>query len=171
MRPGGGASDVVLTLPEGSSIELTGALGEGFPVDEARGLPLLVVLNGTGIAAGPPVVRRRIHDGDAARTRVFVGIRDRGEVPIEAELVDWVGAGVEVTVCLSQDSRDDAITVAPSGLRFARGYVQDVVGAEVLPGSASGGFVFAVGTSSMIDALRSLAPALGLGPERIRTNY
>ena len=62
MRAGGGASDVVLAVPVGSSLELTEALGHGFPVDAAASRPLVVALNGTGVAAAPP------SSGDACAT-------------------------------------------------------------------------------------------------------
>jgi NAD(P)H-flavin reductase len=155
MRAGGGASDVVLAMPTGSAgpdIELTGAIGHGFPVESAAGHPLVVALNGTGVAAGPPLVRRRVRDGDALRTRVFVGVRVRDEVPIEDELERWRRQGVDVVLCLSQE-------------------LQDVVRVRLSPGELAGGRVFAVGSSPMIDALRALAPHLGLDALRIHTNY
>ncbi len=167
MRAGGGASDVVLAIPEGSRLDLTSALGEGFPVAEARGGPLLLALAGTGIAAGPPIVRGRVAEGDASRTRVFVGVRDRADVALEPELRAWCAAGVEVYACLSQGPVDREAR----GLRFARGHVQDVVREEVAAGAASGGFVFAVGGAAMVDALRALAPVLGVEPSRVVTNY
>lgn len=171
MRSGGGASDVVLTLPPGAPIGLTGALGHGFPMQEARGRPLLLAVNGTGVAAGPPVVHRRVLERDAARTRVFVGVRVRSELPLESELRAWVAAGIDLTVCLSQDE-PGAQGAGPelSGLRFARGYVQDVVREEAR-GWAAGGHVFAVGASPMIDALRALSPSLGVAPDRVLSNY
>jgi len=152
MRAGGGASDVVLAVPVGSDIELTGAIGHGFPVEAAAGHPLVVALNGTGVAAGPPLVRHRVRDGDASRTKVFVGVRARDEVPIEDELQRWRREGVDVVVCLSQE-------------------LQDVVRVRLSPGELAGGRVFAVGSSPMIDALRALAPHLGLDALRIHTNY
>ncbi len=152
MRAGGGASDVVLAIPVGSDIELTGAIGHGFPVEAAAGHPLVVALNGTGVAAGPPLVRRRVRDGDAARTKVFVGVRARDEVPIEDELQGWRRQGVDVVLCLSQE-------------------LPDAVRVQLSPGELADGRVFAVGSSPMIDALRALAPHLGLDALRIHTNY
>jgi NAD(P)H-flavin reductase len=177
MRAGGGASDVVLAIAVGSPLEVTAALGEGFPLDLAAGHPLVVALNGTGVAAAPPIVRRRIRDGDAVATRVFLGVRAREEVPLEPELREWRASGVDVVVCLSQAAQDPvaAATQEPVGrtseVAFAPGYVQDVVRERVVAGSLGGGRVFAVGSSAMVDALRSSAPELGLDPGRIHTNY
>lgn len=179
MRAGGGASDVVLAIPLGSALELTAALGEGFPVDDAAGRPLLIALNGTGVAAAPPLVRRRMRDGDGAITQVFLGVRARDEVPLEPELRAWRSGGVDVVVCLSQAAPDPAQVQdleepdASYGVAFAAGYVQDVVRAHVgaAPGSLAAGRVFAVGSSAMIDALRARASDLGVPQDRIHTNY
>jgi len=179
MRAGGGASDVVLAIPVGSPLEVTGALGEGFPVELAAARPLVVALNGTGVAAAPPVVRRRVRDGDAAITRVFLGVRARDELPLEPELRAWRASGVEVVACLSQPGPGQSPAPAASGegagrrdgVDFEAGYVQDVVRDRVGPGWLAGGRIFAVGTSSMVDALRVRASELGLDPDRVHTNY
>ena len=171
MRSGGGASDVVLTMPLGSAVELTGALGEGFPMDEARGRSLVVILHGTGVAAGPPLVRRRIRDGDVAMTAVLVGVRVEGELPMESEMLAWVAAGVDVTVCLSQGDPP----ALDARLGVVRGYVQDVLRERAVSRSLrvepDHTLVFAVGAPSMVEALRGVAPSLGLPVERIRTNH
>ncbi len=177
MRAGGGASDVVLAIPVGSRLEVTGALGEGFPVDLAAGRPLVVALNGTGVAAAPPLVRRRVRDGDAAITQVFLGVRARDELPLESELRAWRASGVEVVACLSQPGQTPVLAANVEdggrsvGVHFEAGYVQDVVRDRVGPGSLAGGRIFAVGTSSMVDALRSRAAEIGLDPDRVHTNY
>jgi NAD(P)H-flavin reductase len=174
MRSGGGASDVVLVMKEGSPIELTSAIGQGFPLQAAGGHPLAVVLNGTGIAAAPPLVRWRVRHGDAARTRLFVGVRGLEELALQAELRRWSAEGVDVVVCHSQPA--DPAVVAPAGVHLAQGYVQDVVRARLAAASSGrptldGGHVFAVGSSSMIDGLRALASELGLPEGRVLTNY
>lgn len=182
MRSGGGASDVVLTIQVGSPIELTGALGDGFPVAEVAGRPLVIAINGTGVAAVPPIVHRRIRDGDAGLTHVFLGLRSRDELPLAEELRSWQQSGVDVVVCLSQ-AQPSAASAAPATcaaasepgvtgpLRFAPGYVQDVLRARVSPRSLAGGRIFAVGTSAMLEALSTRAREMGLREEHIHTNY
>jgi NAD(P)H-flavin reductase len=165
MRPGGGASDVLLAARLGASFEVTLAIGDGFPMAEAHGHPLIVALGGSGIAAGRPIVRRRVTQGDAKRTQVLVGIRTRGELPTRDDLEAWMRAGVDVLVCLSKD--DGPI----EGIRYARGYVQDVLracGAALPP---AGGRIFAVGMASMVEALKGLAPALGIAQSHVYTNH
>ncbi len=165
MRAGGGVSDVLLAAPPGLDVEVTAAIGDGFPMDEARGHLLVVALSGTGVAAAPPLVRRRIGDGDAALTQVWLGVRTQAELPLLADIEAWRAAGVPVVVCLSQPGD------APVGELFSRGYVQDVMAARIPSGSLAEARVFAVGVASMVDALRALAPRLGLPPERVHTNH
>jgi NAD(P)H-flavin reductase len=165
MRAGGGASDVLFAAGTGASLQVTVALGAGFPMADARGHPLIVALGGSGIAAGRAIVGRRVTHGDAKRTQVFVGIRTPSELPTRGDLEAWMREGVEVLVCLSKD--DGPI----EGIRYARGYVQDVLGARETSLSSSGGRIFAIGMSSMVDALKGLAPALGIAQHHVYTNH
>jgi NAD(P)H-flavin reductase len=184
MRPGGGASDVLLAAPVGRALEITAALGEGFPMDAARGRELVIALSGTGIAAGRPLVRRRLADGDAARTQVYVGTRTEAELALVADIDAWRDSGVNVVVCLSQyqgqGQGQGQGTGTGTGMgageagrdaRFAYGYVQEVIRERVTPGAWAHAHVFAVGVASMVQALRALAPELGLSPERVLTNH
>ena len=165
MRSGGGVSDVLLPAPLGRDVEVTAAIGDGFPMDAARGRLLVVALSGTGVSAGRPLVRHRIAEGDAACTQVWLGVRTYAELPLAADIEAWRAAGVPVVVCLSQPGE------APAGELFARGYVQDVMAARIAPGSLADARVFAVGVASMVDAVRALAPRLGLPPEHVHTNH
>ncbi len=166
LRPGGGASDVLLAAALGDPLESTTALGSGFPMERVYGRPLVVALGGTGMAAGRPIVRRRVREGDATLTRVFVGARTRKELPMRSDLVAWAGEGVHVVACLSQDdgSVDD--------VHYAHGYVQDVLRAHARSGGMPGdAHIFAVGASSMVHALRELAPELAMKPDQVLTNH
>jgi sulfhydrogenase subunit gamma (sulfur reductase) len=167
LRAGGGASDVLLAMGAGGSIEVSTAIGAGFPMNEARGRPVIIALSGTGIAAARPLVHRRIADGDAARTQLLVGVRARAELPIEATIDRWAAEGLRVVVCLSQPLGH----AAPDDARFRRGYVQDVLRGHPDLRPPPGARIFAVGLSSMIDALRELAPALGIAPGHVYTNH
>ncbi|MGO9833735.1 MAG: hypothetical protein ACLP1X_05920 [Polyangiaceae bacterium] len=163
----GGAADVLLRMVPGDELEISEAIGPGFPMTIARGRPLVVALSGTGVAAGRPLVARRIADGDATRTEVLLGARTRSEVAMELDLDAWVSAGVRVVVCLSQD---DALV---EGTRYIRGYVQDALRerAVATANALAGALIFAVGIPSMVDALRGLAPELGVRPEDVLTNH
>jgi NAD(P)H-flavin reductase len=142
LRDGGGASDVLLVMRVPGAVEITAAIGTGFPMRDVRGRELLVALGGTGIAAGPPVVRRRISDGDARLTRVWVGARGEA-LPLAGEIEAWRGAGVHVTVAI--------------------GFVDEAMRAHIAASPEAP--IFAVGADAMVAALRSLAPG------RVHTNH
>jgi NAD(P)H-flavin reductase len=72
---------------------------------------------------------------------------------------------VNVLVCLSND--DSTI----DGITSAKGYVQDVLRARCADLELSGRYVFAVGANSMVDALRRVAPEVGIDPRRVLTNH
>jgi NAD(P)H-flavin reductase len=191
MKSGGGASDVLLEARPGRSLEVTSALGPGFPMAAVRGRPLVLALSGTGIAAGPPILLQRIEDGDAGRTQVYVGAKTHAELALESDIRSWAVAGVSVVLCLSQgdvrrpDRREgaDANTdvslpdgrtmteASGAGCTLTRGYVQDVIRSRVPPGAWGEMHIFAVGVASMVEALRALPPALGLTPDRVLTNH
>jgi NAD(P)H-flavin reductase len=96
---------------------------------------------------------------------VWLGVRTHAELPLAADIAAWRAAGVPVVVCLSQPGD------APVGELFSRGYVQDVMAARIAPGSLAHARLFAVGVGSMVEALRALAPRLGLAVERVHTNH
>jgi NAD(P)H-flavin reductase len=142
MRDGGGAADVLLVMPLPHAVEVTSAIGVGFPMGDVRGREVLLALGGTGIAAGPPLVRRRIRDGDAAFTRVWVSARG-DVVPLAEEVDAWRAAGVEVTV--------------------ANGFVDEAMRPHIAASPEVP--IFAVGAEAMLAALRALAPG------RVHTNH
>ncbi len=167
MKSGGGASDVLLRMSPGDALEVTQAIGEGFPMDGVRGRALVVALGGSGLAAGRPLLRHRIREGDAARTSVFVALRKREESALEDDLDAWASAGVAVIVCLSQES-----LVEERG-RFVHGRIPDVLQAFAAshPRAVASAMVFSVGTPAMVDSLRAVAPSVGIRPEDVLTNH
>jgi NAD(P)H-flavin reductase len=165
MRAGGGVSDVLLSAEIGIALEVTPALGDGFPWGEVHGRPLVIALSGTGVAAGRPLVRRRIEEGDATRTQLYVGVRSRAELPLASDVEAWKRAGVSVTICLSNPDEE------VGGEGYARGYVQEVLRARGSSSVSPEAHIFAVGILTMVDALRTLAPSLGIPPERVWTNH
>lgn len=165
IRPGGAAADGILAVRVGGRLETTRAQGRGFPCDEARGRSLLLAATGSGIAAVRPVVSRRLHDHDAHRTEVLLGVRTRADLPLSEELAAWREKGVRVTVCLSRE------TVSAEEARgFAGGYVQDVARASTAL-QHQGGMIFAAGVKGMIEGIRRLARDLGIAEADVRTNY
>jgi NAD(P)H-flavin reductase len=161
VRASGTVSEALLAAPIGSTVPVTAALGEGFPMATARRRGLVLLAAGTGIAAATPILAVRAADGDASRTEVFLGLRRAEDLPCPREVAAWREAGATVTVCVSRE--------APNGPGVARGHVQDVAAAHLERGS--GALVFAVGPEPMIEGARALARSLGLPETDFRTNY
>ncbi len=161
VKAGGTAADTLLAAPLGTTVSTSAALGDGFPCDDARGRPLFVTLAGTGIAAAPPIAARRIAEGDAARTHMFLGLRHAADSPCTEDVTAWRAAGLRVTLCVSREE--------PSQPGTERGYVQDVARVHLARESAA--LLFAVGPEPMLQALRALAKSLGIKESDVRTNY
>jgi len=161
VKGGGSTADALLSEPLGATFPVTGALGAGFPMDEARGRPLVIAAAGTGIAAAPPIAARRIADGDAPRTHMLLGLQLAAHLPFPGDLVAWRAAGMDVTLCVSREDGD--------GVGVVRGYVQDVARARLT--QTHGRMIFAVGPSAMVDATRTIAGQLGASEADVRTNY
>jgi sulfhydrogenase subunit gamma (sulfur reductase) len=166
LRPGGDAADAILAMPEDGEITTSGALGPGFPLDEARRRPLLLAATGSGVAAMRPVVMHRLRDEDGSRTELLLGVRTMAEVPLPVEIAAWRASGVRVTICLSRDDGRGQDEGDRAG--YARGYVQDVARGLA---AHRGGMVFAAGVKPMIEGIRALAQDLGIAEADVRTNY
>ena len=161
VRASGTVSEALLSAPIGATFEVTAALGGGFPMTESRARTLVLLAAGTGIAAATPILAQRFEEGDAARTDVFLGLRQVADLPCPRDVDAWRQAGARVTVCVSREE--------PSGPGVARGHVQDVAAARL--GSGAGALMFAVGPEQMIDGARALAKSLGMPEADFRTNY
>lgn len=160
VRDGGGMGERLRTLSLGAAVDVSAPNGPGFPVDSARGRALMIAVTGSGIAAVLSTLGARIERGDAARTFLFYGVRDRSELGLHAELTAMRRAGVHVTICLSREHVDEP--------GFYRGYVQDV--ARQRHWQLAGAMVFAAGNDAMLNDMRAAAPALGIDPTDVRVN-
>lgn len=165
IRPGGEVASSALGAAPGDRVSISAALGTGFPMHEAEGRELLVVVTGSGVAAARPVVRARARTGQAAATTVLVGVRTAAEVPVAEDLSHWSQSGAKVTVCLSREA------VEPGKPGFAAGYVQDAARASWPGPSSKKRIIFAAGVKEMIEAMRVIAKDLGAEESDVRTNY
>jgi NAD(P)H-flavin reductase len=157
VRNAGDAADALASLPIGSVVEASAPLGLGFPIDRARGKPLVIAAAGSALAVARPVLRQRIVEGDAARTWVFLGVRTPREVPLAEEIEKWCEAGAVVVLCVSRgDPKRDPHRI-PKAHRRA-GWVQDAF-AQSLPDLPRGTLVVAAGPDTMLAAMREIAVA------------
>lgn len=163
VRPVGDAAAALVGSPLGTRFALSAPLGRGFPLHGARGRAVVVAVVGTALAAARPVLRRRIAEGDAGATHIFVGVRSAADVPLADEVEAWAEQGARVVLCLSRSELHHDEDRVPRAER-APGYVQDAVaralGEARIP---TGALVVAAGPAEMLDAMRSLPGASTAG--------
>jgi NAD(P)H-flavin reductase len=155
VRNAGDAADALFNAPIGSSFEVTAPIGGGFPVERATGRVLVLAVVGSALAVARPIVARRIAEGAAARTHVYVGARTPADVPLADEVAAWSADGVNVVLCLSRTSGE---LERGDGARREAGYVQDVMRRDVGQLGPSV-LVFAAGPEGMLTAMRDLPRA------------
>jgi NAD(P)H-flavin reductase len=155
VQRGGDAADALATAEPGHELRITQAIGHGFPCDSMRGREICVAVPTSAIAVARSVILRRIDEGDAKRTSLLVGARERGDVGLSEELERCREAGVAVTVCLSRER----VGSLPG---YESGYVQDV--ARRLFGDRLPVF-FVAGATKVETGVRSLAGA------EVHSNY
>ncbi len=146
----------------GSTVELTAAMGKGFPIEEHTGRDLVLFATGTGISALRPVIwlvaDKRAQWNDVT---LFFGARHPDGLAFREEFDDWRTAGINVETIVSrpEDAPWDGAT----------GYVQDRF-AE-LHTNVSNAIVLLCGVSDMHKDLTSILTEADVPAEHILTNY
>jgi NAD(P)H-flavin reductase len=154
VRNAGGASDALTNAPEGTTFDVSGPLGVGFPVERARGASLIVAVVGSALAVARPILRERIAERAFDATTLYLGVRTPKELPLASEVAGWGHAGIRLMLCLSRPDLDEPHLLAEAVRRH--GYVQTVLAEDVVAGRVSG-LVFAAGPPDMLEQIRQLA--------------
>lgn len=164
VRNSGGAADALSNEPEGTTFEISGPLGEGFPLERARGRSLIVAAVGSALAIVRPIARERIAEREMARTTIYLGVRAPNEVALAREVSGWARAGARVVLCISKaDSKPGEPAhedLKPTdNLVHASGWVQRVLTQDLASGvlgPEKTPLVFAAGPEAMLHELREL---------------
>lgn len=164
VKSAGGASDALFSLPLGSVVEVTGAMGAGFPIAQAGSRAVVVAVVGSALAVARPVVALRIEEGAAQATFLFVGARAPTDLPIADEVAAWSEQGVTVVLCLSRRELEHHREVLPCAQR-AVGYVQVALARAVEAGVVpAGALVVAAGPEAMLADMRAFAASHAAAP-------
>jgi NAD(P)H-flavin reductase len=99
VRLKGAVAEALGTLELDTHITATQAQGAGFAWRATEGLPLAVLLVGSGFGAALPILRKRIREGVADKTHVYLGVADPGDPPAPGFLTEVTSAGVQLTLC------------------------------------------------------------------------
>ena len=162
-RPAGGdGGQTIYDQEAGATVELTGIVGHGFPLDAHRGKDLIMIAMGTGVAPLRSTLRHALsHADDFGQLVVLYGARTPDDFCYRDETATWQAAGVELRQVISR----------PDGYEWAgsTGYVQSLLD-HVLP-DLTEPIALVCGSPEMITHTRDRLQEMGLAPEAILTNY
>lgn len=157
VKNSGGAADALATLPLGSVLTVDGPLGQGFSVERMRSRHVVVAVVASALGVARSVLARRIADGSAGLTHLFVGLRAPTDVPIRKEVEAWAESGITVVLCLSRSELHHHPEILPRARRVS-GYVQTALRRALKGGEVPHGtLVIAAGPPAMLDDMKSLA--------------
>jgi NAD(P)H-flavin reductase len=166
VKNAGGAADALATLPLGASLNVVGPIGAGFSVERMKTRHVAIAVVGSALGVARSVLGRRIADGAATATHLFLGIRAPTDLAIPLEVAAWADKGIEVILCLSRSELGHHPEVLPGAKRVV-GYVQHALARALDAGEVPHGtLVIAAGPGAMLADMRSLAtgPSSAAGP-------
>jgi toluene monooxygenase electron transfer component len=155
-KPGGRMSEWLFEGPaRGSRVSLFGPLGAA-TFHPGLGKNVLCVAGGSGIAGMMSILSRALQDGYFARHRgdIFFGVRTPRDVFFLDELAAaaaGAGEALRVTIALSDEEVDPALSARHPGLSFDRGLVHAVAGRR-MKGRFENVRAWAAGPPPMVDA-------------------
>ncbi len=151
-------ADELSSLPADADLEVTLLEGPGFPINLARGRPLVMVATGTGFAPTRSVLEAIAADRQRfGPVSMLVGVHSVVELPHPDELDRWARAGLTVQTCVSQP---------PPGFSGRVGRVQQHLSTLTLDDAVA----FLCGQSAMIDDVTLAFGERGLPGERVYLN-
>lgn len=89
-RAVGAVTNVMSRLRRGDSVGIRGPFGIPWPVAEARGMDVILVAGGIGLAPLRPVIYELLADREAyGKVVLLYGTRDPGDILFKKELEEW----------------------------------------------------------------------------------
>lgn len=157
VRAVGNVTRALARLVPGDKLGVRGPYGTAWPVDEFRGLDVVVAAGGLGLAPLRPVIyhalRRR---ADYGRVTVLYGARTPGDLLYAAEYDAWRAGGIDV---------QPVVNAAPAGWRGAVGFVTAPLASMPLDPARTG--VVTCGPEPMMRFVAAGAVARGVPAGRV----
>lgn len=158
VRRGFPLADALAKLNAGDTVNVSMALGPGFPMDLARGRDLLLVATGTGAAPMRAVIETVAQNRTEFREVTFYfGGRHGRDFAFEREWPRWQSHGIELVRTVSEKD---------PGWNGLRGFVQEHFKGERWADAAA----FVVGSNPMVQAVTAELVKRGMPRERIFLN-
>jgi len=160
VKGSGEASKQLQKLNPGDPVHVSDALGSGFAMDHVAESDLVILCNGSGIAACRPVIRAELASGLSRAVHFYYGNRTLRDCCLTDEIKIWSSSGIYTHIVLS---RPDATWTGE------RGYVQEVAQQHglVRPDVA----LLLAGLPTMQDQASRLWRTAGLHETSIVTNF
>lgn len=155
----GDAAEALCGLAPGAEVDVSDAMGEGFPLPPSRARPLVILATGSGISAVRPVIAREVAAGLPRPVTLLYGVFTPAHRSFVDDLEAWTSAGVAVHVVCS----DDPAWPGPHG------FVQDA--ASTLGLVSDDVDLVLCGYPAMAEAAKVQFATAGLAPERVYLNY
>lgn len=160
LKSGSPLPEQLMRLRPGDRVQASRPEGRGFPLERARGRPLLLFATGSGISAIRSVIesvrQERAAYGPAT---LYFGARTPRAFAYEQELRHWEGSGIRVVRTVSQPGASDW-----QGLT---GYVQAHLSEQPIENALA----FVCGQSSMVQGVIEALLARGVPREAIHLNF
>lgn len=163
VKSGGEIPDELLALPPGSRLELTAAMGQGYPIQHHRGKDVLLFAVGSGISPIRSLIwYLAAHRADYAGVTLFFGARTPKHFAYQDEVAAWQAEGVQVIRVVSRE--DDGTDAG-----YVHGYVQNAV--KVHPIVPANTVAFVCGMKPMVEGVTTELAAIGVSGDRIFQNF
>jgi NAD(P)H-flavin reductase len=102
-KPGTPLTDLLEKIPAGATLQASTASGAGFPLEAAKGRPLLLIASGTGQAPMRSVIDSvRRHRAEYGPVTLLLGLRDIEHLAFPGDEAAWQAEGVDVHLTLSR---------------------------------------------------------------------
>lgn len=154
----GAGAEQLIALGVGAQVQVSLPEGPGFPLEAAKGRPLLLVGTGTGIAPLRSVVLTALKNrGAFGPLHLLYGAHDVEQLAYRDELAQWPGEDIEVRATLTRP---------PNGWAGARGRVQAWL--HTLP--TRGVIAFLCGQAEMTTQVTEMLVARGVARDDVHLN-
>jgi NAD(P)H-flavin reductase len=158
LREGSLLPDALLALPLGAPVQVSRPGGPGYPLEKARGRPLLLAGTGSGISPIISVVRTLASEREAyGPMTVLYGARTSSGFAFDDELDALAERNVELV---------RTVSAPDAGWAGLRGYVQHHLGDEIHEGAVA----FLCGQPEMVAAMTDALVERGVRREDVYLN-
>jgi NAD(P)H-flavin reductase len=160
IRPTGPTASAIAALAAGDTLEVSDPIGKGFPMNQVAGLPLVILVAGSGLSAVRPVIQAEIDASLPRSVTVFYGVFTQEHCACPDDLKAWAAAGIDVRLVLSDP---------PSSWGGATGFVQHA--AQSAGHLVAGNGLVVCGHPAMVKEIQTLCAEVGVDSSHVLTNF